>query len=107
MMIAPLPTSVCSKLKPQTEPCAPLGNRIQIANNWTRWRGIFKGLSQDGRADFSEDLRCSLFNADLSNEPILSARSISLDCTYLCAKEKLERIRPEDKNEFVEKIKQN
>ncbi len=67
--------------------------------------GTFKGLSQDRRADFSEDLRGSLFNADLSNKPILSARSISPD--YLCAKEKMERIRPEEENEFVEKIKQN
>jgi hypothetical protein len=107
MMKAPLPTSVRRKLKPQTEPCAPLGIRILIANNCTRWRGIFKGLSQDGRADFSEDLRGSLFNADLSNEPILSARSTSLDCTYLCAKEKLERIRPEEENEFVENINKN
>ncbi len=36
----------------------------------------FKGLSQDGgRTDFSENLRTSLFNDNLSNEP-LSERSI-------------------------------
>ncbi len=33
----------------------------------------FKGLSQGGRrTDFSENLRASLFNDDLSNEPNLS-----------------------------------
>jgi hypothetical protein len=33
----------------------------------------FKGLSQDwGRIDFSENLRASLFNDDLSNEPNFS-----------------------------------
>jgi hypothetical protein len=38
---------------------------FQIANSCS-----FKGLSQDGRgADFSENLRASLFNKDLSNEP--------------------------------------
>jgi hypothetical protein len=32
---------------------AALAIRILIANSRTRWRGIFKGLSQDwGRADF-------------------------------------------------------
>jgi hypothetical protein len=44
--------------------------KCQIANYWMRWRGIFKGLSQDGgRADFSikKTPRLSLFNDDLSN----------------------------------------
>jgi hypothetical protein len=32
--------------------------------------GIFKGLSQGGiREEFSKNLRASLFNEDLSNEP--------------------------------------
>jgi hypothetical protein len=35
-----------------------------------RWRGIFKGISQyGGRADFSKNLRASLFNKYLLNEP--------------------------------------
>ncbi len=43
---------------------------FQIANSCTRWRCNFKGLSQHGgRADFSKNLRASLFNNDLSNEP--------------------------------------
>ncbi len=41
-----------------------------IANYCTRWPPNFKGLSQDGvRADFLKNLRASLFNDDLSNEP--------------------------------------
>jgi hypothetical protein len=43
--------------------------RIPIANSCARWRCKFKGLSQDGgRADFSKNLRASLFNKDLSNK---------------------------------------
>jgi hypothetical protein len=35
-----------------------------------RWRGIFKGLSQDGgRVDFYNNLGASLFNKCLSKEP--------------------------------------
>jgi hypothetical protein len=43
-----------------------------LANYRMRWRGIFKGLSQDGgRAVFLKNLRDTLihFNKDLSNEP--------------------------------------
>jgi hypothetical protein len=42
-----------------------------MANYCIRWRGIFKGLSDDGgRADFSKkNRRASSFNKDLSNEP--------------------------------------
>ncbi len=41
-----------------------------IANYCTRWNYKFKGLSQDGgRADFSKNLRASLFYKYLSNEP--------------------------------------
>ncbi len=42
-----------------------------MANYCMRWRGIFKGLSQDGgRADFSKKNLCDTsFNKDLSNEP--------------------------------------
>jgi hypothetical protein len=46
------------------------GIHFQIANSCTRQRGIFTGLSQDGGlADFSTDLRASLCNKGLSNEP--------------------------------------
>ncbi len=44
---------------------APLAIRILTANSCTRWRWIFKGLSQDeGWADFSENFLDSLFNDD-------------------------------------------
>ncbi len=47
-----------------------LAIRYQIANSCTRLRGIFEGLSQNGLwADFSKNLRASLFNKGLSNEP--------------------------------------
>ncbi len=47
-----------------------LAIRFPIANSYTTWSEIFKGLSQDGeRADFSKSLRASLFNKGLSNEP--------------------------------------
>jgi hypothetical protein len=53
---------------------------FRIANSRSRWRCNIKGLSQDGgRTDFSENLRSSLFNDDLSKESMLSDRSISLD----------------------------
>ncbi len=58
--------------RPLAELCAPLAVRIIISNSCTRWREIFfKELSQDGeRADFSKNLRASLFNK--SNEPNFS-----------------------------------
>ncbi len=43
-----------------------------LFRNWPliRWRGIFKGLSQDGgRANFLKNLCNTSFNKDLSNEP--------------------------------------
>jgi hypothetical protein len=47
-----------------------LGIRFRIANSCMMWRGMFKGLSQDeGRADFSKNLRASLLNKGLLNEP--------------------------------------
>jgi hypothetical protein len=48
-----------------------LAIRFRIANSCTTWsEEIFKGLSQDGgRADFSKNLRASIFNKGLSNEP--------------------------------------
>jgi hypothetical protein len=50
-----------------------LGIRILIDNSFTKWREIFKGLSQDGAlADFSENLHVSLFSDNLSNEPTFS-----------------------------------
>ncbi len=63
------------KPKAQLERCAPsvqLAIRCLIANYCTRGRCNFKGLSQDGGwADFSKNLRASLFNDDLSIEPNL------------------------------------
>ena len=48
--------------------------------------GIFKGLSQDEvRADFSENLRTSLFIEDLMN--LILARSMSLDSTFNAAEQ--------------------
>jgi hypothetical protein len=47
-----------------------LAIRFRIANSCTSCREIFTELSQDGeRADFSKNLRASLFNKDLSNGP--------------------------------------
>ncbi len=47
-----------------------LAIRCLIANYCTRWRPNFKGLSQDGDGQiFSKNLRASIFNDDLSNEP--------------------------------------
>ncbi len=44
----------------------------KTVNSCTRWRGIFKELSQDGgRDDYSKHLRASLFKKGLSNEPNL------------------------------------
>jgi hypothetical protein len=38
-----------------------------------RWRGIFEKLSQNwGRTDFSENLRASAINKELSNEITIS-----------------------------------
>ncbi len=43
------------KRRPQVELCALLAIRILIANSCTRWRWIFKGLSQNGgRANFQK-----------------------------------------------------
>jgi hypothetical protein len=58
---------------------------IEIRNSQllysTRWRGIFKGLSQDGeRADISKNLRAFLFiNTYQMN--LISSGNISLDST--------------------------
>ncbi len=47
-----------------------LAIRSRIVNSCTRWRGIFKELSQEGgQADFSKNLRASHLNKGLSNEP--------------------------------------
>jgi hypothetical protein len=44
--------------------------RFLIAKGRSRCCRIFKGLSQDGGwADFSKNVRASLFNKGLSNEP--------------------------------------
>jgi hypothetical protein len=45
---------------------------LRISNSFTRWRGILKGLSQDGgQADYSKNLSASFFNKGLTNEPNL------------------------------------
>ncbi len=50
-----------------------LAIRFRIANSCTRWRGIIKGLSQDGgRADCFKNLLASLISKDLSKEPNFS-----------------------------------
>jgi hypothetical protein len=60
----------CMLKRPQIQLCAPLAIRFRIANRCTRWRRNFKGLSQNGgQADCSKNLRASLSNDDLSNEP--------------------------------------
>ncbi len=57
-------------------------SRCLIANYCKRWRHSFKGLSQDGGwADFSKNLRASLFNDDLRMS-LISAGSFSLDITF-------------------------
>ncbi len=57
--------------RPKIELYASLAIRILIVNSCIRWRCSFKGLSQNGEcADFSKNLCSSLFNKDLSNEPI-------------------------------------
>ncbi len=54
----------------QCAPSVPLAIRCLIANYCTRGRCNFKGLSRDGGwADFSKNLRASLFNDDLLNDP--------------------------------------
>ncbi len=59
-----------------------LAIRILIANSFARCRRVFKGLSQDGGlADFSENLRASLFNDVLSKETSFS--QIHLAVQYL------------------------
>jgi len=73
---------------------AVLGISFLLANSCTTWRGIFKGLSQDRRrADFSKNLRASLFNKFLSNKPNFSRIPISLDSTFKSRKVKSARIK--------------
>jgi hypothetical protein len=56
-------------LSSEMDPADPLPD--PNANSCKGWREIFKWLSQDGgRADFSKNLRASLFNKALSNEPL-------------------------------------
>ncbi len=50
---------------------AHLAIKCLMANYCIRWRGVFKGLSQDGRI-FLKNCRASSFNKDLSNEPNFS-----------------------------------
>ncbi len=68
LFIAPFPTAVCgeySKKRRQTELCAPLAIRFQIANSCMRWSGISKGLSQDGeRGIFLKTIALSRPNFD-------------------------------------------
>jgi hypothetical protein len=74
--------------------------RILISKNCTRWRGIFKGLSQDGRlTDFSENLRASRFHKYLSNKTTF-VKSISLYSTF-----NMEESEPDIK--YVKKLLEN
>jgi hypothetical protein len=62
----------------------------RIADSYTRWRGIFKGLSQEGgRADFFKKISAplSLIKAFWMN--LISAGSISLDSIVLLISWKL------------------
>ncbi len=52
-----------------------VGNNVPylIANSYSRWRGIFKGLSQDwGTVVLFKNLRASLFHKDLSIDTTFS-----------------------------------
>jgi hypothetical protein len=70
------------KAKAQLEPWALLAIAFQIAKHCTRWRGNFKGFSQDGgRAKIAKNIRASPFNKDLSNDTTFS--QIHLDGQYL------------------------
>jgi hypothetical protein len=62
----------------QNQKCSRSGVRLSahlaieslIANYCMSWRGIFKGLSQDGGlADFFKNLRYTSLYKDISNEP--------------------------------------
>jgi len=70
LLLTPLPTALLGIQRLQTELCAPLAIRFRIAHCCTRWGRYFKGLAQHGeRWDVSKNLRASLLNDDLSNEP--------------------------------------
>jgi hypothetical protein len=59
-----------------------LAVRFQISNSGTRWRGIFKGLPQDGgRPDFSKSF-VPLSSIKACRMNLISAGSISLDSTF-------------------------
>jgi hypothetical protein len=58
------------KQKAHLELSAPLAISFLIANYCMGWRCNYQGLSQDeGLADFSKNLRASLFNKYLANDP--------------------------------------
>jgi hypothetical protein len=63
-----------------------VGNSFLNCQQLLKWRGIFKGLSQDGGwADFSKNLPASLFNKSLSNGPIFGRLLLtgqSVPCTF-------------------------
>ncbi len=60
-----------------------LGIRFRIVNSFTRRRGIFKGLSQDGgQADFYSETSAPLSLIKTLQLNLISARSISLDSAF-------------------------
>jgi hypothetical protein len=62
-----------------------MGIRILLANSCTRWRGTFKGLSQDGGlTDFSKNLRASL-----TRFPILFSTDAEPIVSQICLQEDL------------------
>ncbi len=68
LFIALLQIFVWFITKPQLKLCVPLTTAFRIGNCCTRWHCTFKGL----RVKFTENLRASTFNEDLSDENTFS-----------------------------------
>jgi hypothetical protein len=69
--------------RPHIELCALLAIRILIAKSSTRWGGIFKGLSQDGRQTDFPKISAPHPLMPSYQSILLSARYISLECTFI------------------------
>ncbi len=82
MFLAPLPFLVRCKTKGAAGAVCTLGNKNPIAKYCTRWRGTFKGLSQNwGPAHFSKT-SAPLSSTKTYRMNLISAGSISLDSTF-------------------------
>ncbi len=80
--LQPLKSAACTYVAMNFMPA--LAICFQIANSCRRWRCSFQGISKDwSRADFSENLRDSLFNDDLSSEPNFSRIHLDGQNLYL------------------------